>query len=75
MSNPAIDLTGLPSTMAFAMTLLAAKSATRGFPENMKSGCSSAATAPSTARRAVVLVTPGPTSFVHILKAISASTP
>src|SRR3990172_1255111 len=66
---------GLPSTMALAWTLLAMKSAAVGFPVYRKSGSSSAARAPSTAVSAVSAVTPGPTSFVRILKATSTSTP
>ena len=42
-----LDVTVRPSTMASAMTLLTTKSTTLGLPEKMKSGNSSAATAPS----------------------------
>ena len=46
-----------------------------GLPGDMKSSSSRAGIALSTASSAVAAVTPGPTSFVRILKATSASTP
>src|SRR5580704_572337 len=74
-SMPLTGVSGRPSTMALVRTPSATTSVPRGVPPSRKSISSKDGIAPSTARSAAAVVTPGPARSRFKRKATSTSTP